>query len=111
MFSTLMLLKRFSMVPVLSSAASMPLPGATMAWAIDVRSCDGMTVLLRRDSECVGMLRDDYSSAYFSTPAMQAQKIGPQAAQALRCSPTLTIFIVFVPPALPYGSPIVSTMY
>lgn len=27
-----------------------------------------------------------------------------------RCSPTLTIFIVLVPPALPYGSPIVRMM-
>ena len=31
-------------------------------------------------------------------------------AHALRCSPALTIFIVLVPPALPIGSPIVSTI-
>ena len=29
---------------------------------------------------------------------------------ACRCSPTLTTFIVLVPPALPYGSPMVSSM-
>src|SRR5262245_42727421 len=29
---------------------------------------------------------------------------------AFRCSPTLTIFMVFVPPLLPIGSPMVSTM-
>src|SRR6185503_20649679 len=28
----------------------------------------------------------------------------------LRCSPTLTIFMVLVPPALPIGSPMVSTI-
>ena len=30
--------------------------------------------------------------------------------QAFRCSPTLTIFMVLVPPALPKGSPMVSTI-
>src|SRR2546425_11649876 len=32
------------------------------------------------------------------------------AGHDLRCSPTLTIFIVLVPPALPIGSPMVSTI-
>ena len=39
-FSTLMLSKRLPMVPVLSSAARMPRPGATMARAISTRDND-----------------------------------------------------------------------
>src|SRR3954469_17805227 len=45
--STLMLLKRRSIVPVLSSAARMPLHEATMAFAIAARSLDGIAGLLR----------------------------------------------------------------
>src|SRR3982751_1547531 len=34
----------------------------------------------------------------------------PLRVYGLRCSPTLTIFMVFVPPDLPIGSPMVRTM-
>src|SRR5215213_2746640 len=53
-----MLLKRFSIVPVLSSAARIPLPGATSARAVSWSSCSFMCRLLRSRVAAASTLRD-----------------------------------------------------
>ncbi len=43
-------------------------------------------------------------------PGVEGRGVHGGSSQARRCSPTRTIFMVFVPPDLPMGSPMVTTM-
>src|SRR5258708_4561820 len=51
----------------------------------------------------------DEARCHRRQPAM-AYRLRSMRTHAFKCSPTLTIFIVFVPPALPIGSPMVRTI-
>src|SRR4051812_11976140 len=82
--STLMLLKRFSIVPVLSSAARMPLPEATIACAVAMRSCcDAMTSLLRMTWGVTGSKPGPYSSAGGPGAATSAKRVPAGAASSV----------------------------
>src|SRR5262249_52156380 len=59
------------------------------------------------------LLLDTRVGRFFPRQVFHIDKSGSEICTPvhdLRCSPTLTIFIVLVPPALPMGSPMVSTM-
>src|SRR5262245_31375923 len=59
------------------------------------------------------LLLDAWVARLFPRHALDIEEMRSEfgsAVHALRCSPTLTIFMVLVPPLLPIGSPMVRTM-